>query len=109
MAGSVKAVDDLSAMLREKSYPAAERELEELKAYAKEKGHEGDLALWDVTYWRVLRFAAVVVVVGSGGGGGGVLACCHGTPHEIPRFLRCDWVQFCRFQHRRICRSVQCR
>lgn len=51
MAGSVKAVDDLSGMLREKSYPAAERELEELKAYAKENGHEGDLALWDVTFW----------------------------------------------------------
>lgn len=54
MADSVKAVDDLSGMLREKSYPAAERELEELKAYAKEKGHEGDLTLWDVTFWRVL-------------------------------------------------------
>lgn len=51
MAGSVKAVDDLSAMLREKSYPAAERELEELKAYAKDRGHEGDLELWDVTFW----------------------------------------------------------
>ena len=51
MAGTVGAVDDLSAMLREKSYPAAERELEELKAYAKERGHEGDLALWDLTFW----------------------------------------------------------
>eukprot|EP00903_Cladosiphon_okamuranus_P008310 g7994.t1 len=55
MAGSVKAVDDLSGMLREKSYPAAERELEELKAYAKENGHEGDLALWDVTFWSERR------------------------------------------------------
>eukprot|EP00752_Nemacystus_decipiens_P012062 g10693.t1 len=55
MADSVKAVDDLSGMLREKSYPAAERELEELKAYAKENGHEGDLALWDVTYWSERR------------------------------------------------------
>lgn len=51
MAGSVDAVDELSGMLREKSYPAAERELEELKAYAKDKGHEGELALWDVTFW----------------------------------------------------------
>lgn len=51
MAGSVEEVDSLSDMLREKSYPAAERELSELKAYAKERGHEGDLALWDLTFW----------------------------------------------------------
>lgn len=51
MAGSVEAVEELTSMLREKSYPAAERELEELKAYAKENGHEGDLELWDTTYW----------------------------------------------------------
>lgn len=51
MAGSVKAVDDLSSMLREKSFPAAERELKELKSYAEEKGHEGDLTLWDVAFW----------------------------------------------------------
>lgn len=68
MADSVKAVDDLSGMLREKSYPAAERELEELKAYAKEKGHEGDLALWDVTFWRVfssrvLKMSGVLIWV----------------------------------------------
>ncbi|CAN0415429.1 unnamed protein product [Pylaiella littoralis] len=55
MAGSVRAVDDLSSMLREKSYPAAERELEELRAYAKEKGHDGDLSLWDVTFWGERR------------------------------------------------------
>lgn len=53
MAGSVDTVDQLSGMLREKSYPAAEKELEELKAYAKEKGHEGNVELWDVTYWQV--------------------------------------------------------
>lgn len=63
MADSVKAVDDLSGMLREKSYPAAERELEELKAYAKENGHEGDLALWDVTYWQVRRLVLLLVAV----------------------------------------------
>lgn len=52
MAGSVENVDALSGMLKEKSYPAAARELEELKAYAKERGHEdGELALWDVTFW----------------------------------------------------------
>lgn len=51
MAGKVDTVDQLSEMLREKSYPAAQKELEELKAYAKDKGHEGDVELWDVTYW----------------------------------------------------------
>lgn len=47
----MEAVDDLSSMLREKSFPAAERELEELKSYAEEKGHDGDLTLWDVAFW----------------------------------------------------------
>ncbi|CAN0283856.1 unnamed protein product, partial [Ectocarpus sp. 4 AP-2014] len=55
MADSVEAVDDLTAMLREKSYPAAERELEELRAYAKEKGNDEELTLWDVAFWRVER------------------------------------------------------
>ncbi|CAN0358809.1 unnamed protein product, partial [Ectocarpus sp. 6 AP-2014] len=55
MADSVEAVDDLTAMLREKSYPAAERELEELRAYAKDKGNDEELTLWDVAFWRVER------------------------------------------------------
>ena len=53
MAGSVDDVDALSGMLRDKSYPAAERELKELRAYAKEHGHVGELALWDVSFWWV--------------------------------------------------------
>jgi len=52
MADSVQAVDDLTAMLREKAYPAAVRELEQLTAFAKENGFEGEkLELWDVTFW----------------------------------------------------------
>ncbi|CAM9448036.1 unnamed protein product [Phaeothamnion confervicola] len=51
MAPSVGAVDELSEMLREKSYPAAVREMKALRAYAAAKGFEGELALWDVTYW----------------------------------------------------------
>lgn len=51
MAGSVDAVEELTSMLRQKSYPAAEAELEQLKAYAGERGHDGDLELWDTTYW----------------------------------------------------------
>lgn len=64
MADSVEAVDDLTAMLREKSYPAAERELEELRAYAKEKGNDEELTLWDVAFWRVLLLWSVAVEMG---------------------------------------------
>ncbi|CAN0469462.1 unnamed protein product [Discosporangium mesarthrocarpum] len=51
MAGSVDAVNELSGMLRERSYPAAKKELEELREYAAQRGHEGDIELWDVTFW----------------------------------------------------------
>ncbi|KAG5183849.1 hypothetical protein JKP88DRAFT_272094 [Tribonema minus] len=51
MADDVAAVDTLSEMLRDKAFPAAQRELEELQKYAASKGHEGALELWDTTYW----------------------------------------------------------
>jgi oligopeptidase A len=51
MAPSVDAVLELTEMLREKAMPAAQVELKELQVYAKEKGFEGDLQLWDVPYW----------------------------------------------------------
>jgi len=51
MAPSVTAVDELSEFLREKAFPAAQQELATLQAYANKNGMEGDLALWDVTYW----------------------------------------------------------
>jgi oligopeptidase A len=40
-------LDDLAL----RSKPIAEQEFKELKAYAKEQGHEGELQSWDVTYF----------------------------------------------------------
>jgi len=51
MADSVDSVLALSEMLLSKAYPAAKKELEELKNFAKSKGCTDDLALWDVAYW----------------------------------------------------------
>jgi len=51
MAPSVQAVDDLSEFLREKSFPAAQKELADLQAYATSKGFDEELALWDVPFW----------------------------------------------------------
>lgn len=51
MAGSVDEVYDLLSGLRSKSYPHARRELEELTAFANDRGHDGDLAPWDVRFW----------------------------------------------------------
>jgi oligopeptidase A len=39
-------------MLRSKAYPAAQKELEQLTAFARSKGFaEPKLALWDVPFW----------------------------------------------------------
>jgi oligopeptidase A len=46
MASQVDAVNNLISMLREKSYPAAQKELEQLQAFANANGLEGKLALW---------------------------------------------------------------
>ena len=51
MAGSVAAVDGLTAMLLEASYPAAQRDLEQVRAFAKAEGFSDELKLWDVTFW----------------------------------------------------------
>ena len=53
MAEDVSAVEALLEELRAAAYPAAEKELEELKACAQRHGAaEADsLAPWDVTYW----------------------------------------------------------
>jgi oligopeptidase A len=50
MAPDVDTVLNMIKMLREKSLPAAQKEFEELKAFAKEKGCE-QMDLWDVPYW----------------------------------------------------------
>lgn len=51
MAEDVAAVDALTAKLFAVSRPAAERELKELKEFAASKGYDGELRLWDTTYW----------------------------------------------------------
>jgi len=51
MAPSAEAVLQLIELLREKSYPAAQRELQELKDFAKSKGFAGELELWDIGFW----------------------------------------------------------
>jgi oligopeptidase A len=58
MAPSIASVEELSDLIREKALPAAERELAEITAFAREKG--GDeyskdnlekLMPWDTTFW----------------------------------------------------------
>ncbi len=51
MAPSVSAVMELTAMLREKSLPAAQRDLTELRAFAKTQGFDEEIALWDIPFW----------------------------------------------------------
>jgi oligopeptidase A len=46
MAGNVSNVNNLIDMLREKSYPAAKKELNELQKFANENGFDGKLQLW---------------------------------------------------------------
>ncbi len=51
MAQSPQQVLDFLNDLAARSKPIAEKEFEELKAYAKEQGHDGELQSWDVTYF----------------------------------------------------------
>ena len=51
MAQNPKAVVDMHAELREKAFPAAVRELEELQAFTVENGGPSELRHWDVSYW----------------------------------------------------------
>jgi oligopeptidase A len=61
MAPDVAAVEKLQEELRRVSYGAAQRELEELRAFARARGETRELANWDVAYWaerlREERFA----------------------------------------------------
>jgi oligopeptidase A len=61
MAPDVSAVEKLQEELRRASYSAAQRELEELRAFSRERGETRELANWDVAYWaerlREERFA----------------------------------------------------
>jgi len=51
MAQSPQQVLDFLNDLAARSKPIAEQEFEELKAYAKDQGHDGELQSWDVTYF----------------------------------------------------------
>ena len=51
MAGDVAEVDQLLKDLRESSYPQAEKELNELKEFAKSKGFSGDFKNWDTSFY----------------------------------------------------------
>ncbi|KNC80751.1 hypothetical protein SARC_06895 [Sphaeroforma arctica JP610] len=51
MAQNVTNVNDLLEPLFAASRPAAVKELAQLKEFAQQNGHNGDLQLWDVSYW----------------------------------------------------------
>ena len=51
MAPDVEAVLNMAATLKEKARPHALKEYEELQAFAKASGHEGELAHWDMAFW----------------------------------------------------------
>eukprot|EP00746_Dinoflagellata_sp_MGD_P006245 gnl/MRDRNA2_/MRDRNA2_112157_c0_seq1.p1 gnl/MRDRNA2_/MRDRNA2_112157_c0~~gnl/MRDRNA2_/MRDRNA2_112157_c0_seq1.p1 ORF type:complete len:865 (+),score=145.37 gnl/MRDRNA2_/MRDRNA2_112157_c0_seq1:109-2703(+) len=52
MAPNVQAVTDLHEMLRDRAYPGAQKELDELQSFAqKEYGFEGPLQHWDIPFF----------------------------------------------------------
>ncbi|MBO4572023.1 MAG: M3 family metallopeptidase [Bacteroidales bacterium] len=51
MARSRRTVDDFLANLREKAYPFAIRDVDEIRKYANVNGFEGELMPWDFSYW----------------------------------------------------------
>lgn len=52
MAGNVDTVLQLIEMLHNKCYPAAQQELQELTAFARQEGYaDTSLSNWDVSYW----------------------------------------------------------
>lgn len=51
MATNKKTVDQFLETLEKNSRPAAQRDLDRIRAYAKKQGFEGDLKPWDMAYW----------------------------------------------------------
>ena len=51
MAGSVEEIRGLLGELREKAWPAAQQDHEQLQAFAEEQGFDGELRQWDVGFW----------------------------------------------------------
>ena len=52
MAGSVQNVRKMLDLLLDKALPARKKELDDLQEFAKVRGFDGSLNLWDVPYWR---------------------------------------------------------
>ncbi|XP_046648251.1 probable cytosolic oligopeptidase A [Daphnia pulicaria] len=59
MAGSVGNVTKMIELLLEKAFPAQEKELTELESFARERGFDGSLHMWDVPYWRRKQVASL--------------------------------------------------
>jgi len=60
MAPSVQAVEELTELLYQAAYPAAQKELKALQAFAADNGMTtGELNLWDVPYWSERQREAV--------------------------------------------------
>jgi len=51
MARSVEEVMQLTEMLRSRAMPFAQKEMDDLRAFAKSQGCMGELALWDIPFW----------------------------------------------------------
>ena len=51
MVPGIETVNNLLSMLREKSLPFAEAELQSLRDFAAQKGFTEELALWDTSFW----------------------------------------------------------
>jgi len=51
MAPSAASVTDLSEMLLAQAMPAAQKEMEELREFARGRGFAEELSLWDVPFW----------------------------------------------------------
>lgn len=59
MAGSVENVRQMIDLLLERAFPAQQKELANLTEFARERGFEGPLNLWDVPYWRRKQLASL--------------------------------------------------
>lgn len=51
MAPNVQTVISLLQMLRDKSMPAAQAELANLREFARKEGFQGEMSHWDIPYW----------------------------------------------------------
>lgn len=52
MAETPEDVNELMTFLLESAFPAQQREIEELKAFARERAFDDKIDEWDVPYWQ---------------------------------------------------------